>query len=50
MGLGDDEQHELENILLENPRKGVVIEGWYKEIADKARRTRQKRRRTGNIS
>ena len=27
MGLGDDEQHELENILLENPRKGVVIEG-----------------------
>ena len=26
MGLGDDEQHELENILLENPRKGVVIE------------------------
>ena len=27
MGLGDDEQHELENILLENPRKGAVIEG-----------------------
>ena len=27
MGLGDDEQHELENIPLENPRKGVVIEG-----------------------
>lgn len=27
MGLGDGEQHELENILLENPRKGVVIEG-----------------------
>ena len=27
MGLGDDELHELENILLENPRKGVVIEG-----------------------
>ena len=27
MGLSDDEQHELENILLENPRKGVVIEG-----------------------
>lgn len=27
MGLGDDEQHELENILLENHRKGVVIEG-----------------------
>lgn len=27
IGLGDDEQHELENILLENPRKGVVIEG-----------------------
>lgn len=27
MGLGDDEQHELENILLENPRKGVVIDG-----------------------
>ena len=27
MGLGDDEQHKLENILLENPRKGAVIEG-----------------------
>ena len=27
MGLGDDEQHYLENILLENPRKGAVIEG-----------------------
>ena len=27
MGLGDDEQHYLENILLENPRKAVVIEG-----------------------
>ena len=27
IGLGDDEQHELEDILLENPRKGVVIEG-----------------------
>ena len=27
MGLGDDEQHYLENILLVNPRKGVVIEG-----------------------
>ena len=27
MGLGDDELHELENILLENPRKGVVIDG-----------------------
>ena len=27
MGLGDDEQHELENILLENPRKGAVTEG-----------------------
>ena len=27
MGLGDDEHHELENILLENHRKGVVIEG-----------------------
>ena len=25
--MGDDEQHELENILLENPRKGAVIEG-----------------------
>ena len=25
--MGDDEQHELEDILLENPRKGVVIEG-----------------------
>ena len=27
MGLGDDEQHYLENILLENPRRGAVIEG-----------------------
>ena len=27
IGLGDDEQHYLENILLENPRKGAVIEG-----------------------
>lgn len=27
MGLGDNEQHKLENILLENPRKGAVIEG-----------------------
>ena len=27
MGLGDDEQHYLENILLENPRKVAVIEG-----------------------
>ena len=27
MGLGDDEQHYLENILLENPWKGAVIEG-----------------------
>lgn len=26
-GLGDGEQRELENILLENPRKGAVIEG-----------------------
>ena len=26
-GLGDEEQRELENILLENPRKGAVIEG-----------------------
>lgn len=25
MGLGDDEQHYLENILLENTRKGAVI-------------------------
>ena len=27
MGLDDEAQHELENILLENPRKGAVIEG-----------------------
>lgn len=27
MGLGDEEQRELENILLENPQKGAVIEG-----------------------
>ena len=26
-GLGDEEQRELENILLENRRKGAVIEG-----------------------
>ena len=26
-GLGDEEQRELENILLENPWKGAVIEG-----------------------
>ena len=27
MGLGDEEQRELENILLENPQKGAGIEG-----------------------
>ena len=27
MGLGDEEQHELENILLGNPRKCSVTEG-----------------------